>query len=162
MRPSNFWGKVSDNFPSMRSAKHCMYIILFTNRVIGVLEAVNKTEGVFSEADEKCLQTLADFVSLIMCKCQTRETLFAAENRLKVYTRLYCVINARHAYARGLQYSATVCYQSLRFFSSFYDKIYLPTCFCFPTNGFRHYSFVREQRSSLRCSEGRGGKILFW
>lgn len=24
MRPSNVWGKVSDHFPSMRSAKHCM------------------------------------------------------------------------------------------------------------------------------------------
>ena len=61
-----------------------MLISFFQYRVIGVLEAVNKNEGVFSETDEKYLQTLANFVSLVVTQCQTKERLFTIENQLKV------------------------------------------------------------------------------
>lgn len=52
--------------------------------VIGVLEAVNKKDGVFTEIDEQYLQLLAEFVGLIVSYCRAKEGLFIAENQLQV------------------------------------------------------------------------------
>ena len=61
-----------------------MLSLIIMTRVLGVLEAVNKKGGVFSEADEESLQSLANIVSLMSSYCRTTERLFTVENQLKV------------------------------------------------------------------------------
>ena len=53
------------------------------------------------------------------------------------------IINTRRACARELQYSSclSVCYQSPSFFSSLYDKVYLPACFSLDFLGFQLTDF---------------------
>ena len=52
-------------------------------RVLGVLEAVNKKDGVFSEADEQTLQSLAEFCCLLVTHCRMREEFTSIENQFK-------------------------------------------------------------------------------
>ena len=49
-----------------------------------MLEAVNKKDGVFTEADEQTLQSLAEFCGLLVTSCQMREDFTLTDNRFKV------------------------------------------------------------------------------
>ena len=50
-----------------------------------MLEAVNKKGGgVFTDEDEKSLQTLAEFCSLLVSTCRMKENLSLVENQLEV------------------------------------------------------------------------------
>ncbi len=51
-----------------------------------MLEAVNKKDGVFTEADEQTLLSLADFCGLLVTSSRMREDFISTENRLKVAT----------------------------------------------------------------------------
>lgn len=49
-----------------------------------MLEAVNKKDGVFTEADEQTLQALAEFCGLLVICCRMREDFASTDNRFKV------------------------------------------------------------------------------
>ena len=63
-----------------------------------MLEAVNKKDGVFTEADEQTLQSLAEFCVLLVTSCRMKEDFTSIDNRLKVliithtYRVIYCQI----------------------------------------------------------------------
>ena len=56
-----------------------------------MLEAVNKKDGVFTEADEQTLQALAEFCGLLVICCRMREDFASTDNQLKVQSVAHMV-----------------------------------------------------------------------
>ena len=63
---------------------HSLLGLFNVNRILGVLEAVNKRDGVFTEADEQTLQSLAEFCGLLVTNCRMRDDFTLTDNQLKV------------------------------------------------------------------------------
>ena len=90
--------KVHDTVQFFNALAITRYLDFNLNRILGVLEAVNKKDGAFTAADEQILQSLGEFCGLLVTSCRMKEDFILIDNRLKVLVTQY------HAHYIGFEF----------------------------------------------------------